>query len=85
VSATCARCGANWGVDTDDCEPVEGQDAIAQLACRDRELANLHSLLRSVTGKLEAAAELLALDTKITIDEMRAAAREIDTVLEALS
>jgi hypothetical protein len=81
----CARCGleqeagelSHFG----ECAlPRERQDA-----CRDRELANLRSLLRSVTGNLERAAELLQSDTQISIDEMRQAAREIDVVLEVLS
>ncbi len=53
----CARCGAPFGVDTGDCQPLERQDTVAQLACRDRELANLRALLRSVTGKLERIGE----------------------------
>lgn len=60
VSA-CARCGLPAdGPDITGigrCYARLGSDS-GDLACRDRELANLRSLLRSVTGKLEEAAEL---------------------------
>lgn len=54
--SSCARCGHRPDGDGKDCN----SDASARLHCRDRELANLHSLLRSVTGKLEEAADDLA-------------------------
>lgn len=73
--STCAKCNASL----DDYFDPEKKltECPVVVFCLQRQLANLRSLLRSVTGNLEAAAELLALDTKITIDEMRAAAREI--------
>ena len=59
---TCARCGMQ---DCPDAIAANGGEAVlpydglaAALGCRERELANLRSLLRSVTGKLEQAAEL---------------------------
>lgn len=84
----CARCGLpNEGPDISPfgrCYSGLGSDR-GDLECSRRELANLRSLLRSVTGNLERAADLLSGDTRITIDDMRAAAREVDTALEALS
>jgi hypothetical protein len=53
----CARCGLE--ADAADLT-VSGEcpgPAEARLQCRDRELANLRSLLRSVTGKLERIGE----------------------------
>ena len=49
----------------------------------DTELANLRSLLRSVTRRLENAREIL--DGKCEARNMFAAAAELDAVLEALS
>lgn len=81
--SACIRCGAPFGVDTDDCEPLEGQDTIAKLHCRDRELANLRSLFRSVTGDLEAASELL--EPPYEPNCARAAQKLVQAVLETLS
>jgi hypothetical protein len=52
------------------------------LACRDRELANLHSLLRSVTRKVELAHEELAQEDGKPIERCR---ELLIQVLEALS
>lgn len=55
--STCARCGAGIGMAGDRCaaQPSVEPTALESLRCRDRELANLHSLLRSVTISLEQA------------------------------
>ncbi len=66
--STCARCGGS-----------EDIDAHTLAACRDREIANLHSLLRSVTRRLENARELW------NDGHEKAMVAEIDAVLEALS
>jgi len=86
VSTTCARCGLPlfdinvvsvagqcWGED----------NGLGTIACRDRELANLRSLLRSVTGKLEDARERC---NELDWNDMSVAqvAARIDSVLEAL-
>jgi hypothetical protein len=82
---TCARCGRpECGVATagDECE---GALLPATVECREAELANLHSLLRSVTGKLEEALELIdaeAYPADIGMDRVKAL---IDSVLEILS
>lgn len=75
---TCARCGsADCDVETrDDCDDQKASDRVA---CRDRELANLRSLLRSVTRQLENALECI-LD-----DRPSSASDDIRAVLEALS
>lgn len=58
---TCSKCGVRL---TDEryleCadEDTEFSGGAAYTACLERQLANLRSLLRSVTEKLEAAAEL---------------------------
>lgn len=77
--STCARCGHRPDGDGKDCN----SDASARLHCRDRELANLHSLLRSVTGKLEEAQ--LALEGETTEQGVLRAYGLIDSVLEVLS
>lgn len=53
--STCARCGL-----PDERDPLGDCSGKGALACRTRELSNLHSLLRSVTGHLEEAADDLA-------------------------
>lgn len=78
--STCARCGHRPDGDGKDCN----SDASARLHCRDRELANLHSLLRSVTGKLEEAAEILTEGGGSVAAECRALPL-IHQVLEVLS
>jgi hypothetical protein len=74
--STCARCGE------DDCEAEWGRKEA--LECRDRELANLRSLLRSVTGKLEEAAAELEGQPDDPIRWLNARAL-VDIVLEKLS
>lgn len=66
--ATCARCGSA------ECEADQAtsQNAFV-VACRDRELSNLHSHLRLTSRKLEACMETLA-----------RARDELDAVLESL-
>jgi hypothetical protein len=105
--STCARCGRQqsdiWpgtsGVNPAVCYVAvskgTGEHDWTELACRDRELANLRSLLRSVTGKLEEAGGALerirdGLDGSDQIQwdlqqEADLALRDIWSVLEALS
>lgn len=100
--STCARCGRPVGDDGgDECavsvsgDECEGALMPATIACRDRELANLHSLLRSVTGELEEAGGAIkrireGLDGSDRIQwdlqqEADLALRQLDAVLEALS
>lgn len=93
--STCARCGRQqssaWpgtsGVNPSVCYVAvskgTGEHDWVALTCRDRELRNLHSLLRSVTGKLEEALEDLAPGHNDR--EVSRARLLIDQVLEALS
>jgi hypothetical protein len=75
----------------EDCDSTEcsvaiavGDDEpIAYSQCLERQLMNQSSLLRSVTGKLEEARELL--DGQTEARNMFAAAALIDSVLEVLS
>lgn len=56
----CARCGlpnGNAGDEPRACLVHKDDSWEDVVACRDREIANLHSLLRSVTGKLERIGE----------------------------
>lgn len=55
------------------------------LACRNRELANLRSLLRSVTGKLEEAATRLSEVDAATCAEVGDVLDIVNGVLEVLS
>jgi len=55
---------------------------LEQLPCARRELANLRSLLRSVTGKLEEALELVGQDEDGGSPVVK---RLLDSVLEVLS
>lgn len=65
--STCARCGRPNGWDwQSECvsnqewdEDSDSWQKLATIECRDRELLAARSLLRSVTTKLEEAAELL--------------------------
>ena len=94
--STCARCGhpLKSGAECDDGSSAE-TEAFIQVECRDRELANLRSLLRSVTRRLENARELLETSTtvegvsfKVKFNEDIDTDRlkdELDAVLEALS
>lgn len=86
----CARCG------TDECRSDNarghslGDDVYDIVDCRDRELANLRSLLRSQTLRLERAVEYLqeAQQDATTAHASRSVARaemEVTSVLEALS
>lgn len=77
---TCARCGHRPDVEGKDCN----SDASAKLHCRDRQLANLHSLLRSVTRRLEFASEFLSEHHYDPLETAKART-EIDAVLEILS
>jgi hypothetical protein len=58
------------------------QALVAAVACRDREIANLHSLLRSVTAKLERAADELSGRND---DRLLLPMQLINAVLEVLS
>jgi hypothetical protein len=58
----------------------DGQEHV--IACRDRELANLRSLLRSVTGKLEEAHDMI---DGVPGSDAEHSKRLIASVLEALS
>lgn len=89
MSATCARCARCglpcWEIGRSDipsptCSAHYGGTAL--VLCRDRELANLHSLLRSVTGKLEEAADDLASRND---DRLLRPLATINSVLEVLS
>lgn len=57
MMSTCARCGMEQGewMDADKCSAHQDENDVGVIDCRNRELTNLHSLLRSVTGKLEEA------------------------------
>ena len=79
--STCARCGAPIGVDTGECDG-ERADTIGTVMCRDRELANLRSLLRSVTGKLEEAHDMI---DGVPGSDAEHSKMLIASVLEALS
>jgi hypothetical protein len=85
--STCARCGVDIGENVGaTCAESAANSEVEEsetIACRDRELANLRSLLRSVTGKLEEAAEhLQEIDNPVCAI---AARMLVDQVLEALS
>jgi hypothetical protein len=74
--STCARCG----LETDAGElTLSGTcPGVDKTACRDREIAGLRSLLRSVTAQIERAHEW--------IDENPTEAKaELEAVLEVLS
>jgi hypothetical protein len=60
-------------------------DADDVIRCRDRELANLRSLLRSQTRKLEQVAEWLDAPIVQASAELMRAKALVDSVLEALS
>ena len=89
----CARCAAECEVEAyagrfPGSAPAEAWEAIVD--CRDRELANLRSLLRSQTLKLERAVDYLqeAQQDATTAHASRSVARaemEVTSVLEALS
>jgi hypothetical protein len=80
----CSRCGLpSEGPDITGvgrCYARLGSDS-GDLGCRDRELANLRSLLRSVTGQLERAHDWLTIEPT----NSKEAAAEIEAVLEVLS
>lgn len=81
--SACARCGLEACPDGDDkLDSLPYDGLAASLGCRERELANLRSLLRSVTGKLEEANEILDGGDRFAMEK---AAALIDSVLEALS
>jgi hypothetical protein len=78
----CVRCGleqAEHWTDTGRCSAHLPDNDSGVIDCRNRELTNLHSLLRSVTGQLEQASQRCADCQPIT------AKMVIDSVLEALS
>ena len=84
----CARCGCLVGVWPDDalsikhCLAENGNNSDV-IDCRNRELANLRSLLRSQTRKLEEAmGELDDIDDPYSTQRARML---IDSVLETLS
>ncbi len=82
--STCARCGLSKDGRLGSCSAGLGS-AIGDLTCRDHELANLRSLLRSVTGKLEEAATRLTNVTPEAATQVAIALGLIDAVLETLS
>ncbi len=53
----CARCGLEANADDLTLSGECPGPAESRLQCRDREIANVRSLLRSVTGKLERIGE----------------------------
>ena len=79
--STCARCGLSADAGDLTVSGVCPGGAAEQLECARRELANLRSLLRSVTGKLEDALEELGQDEHPNVR----ASRLIDSALEAIS
>ena len=88
----CARCGleAKYYGGPEYCEAYDDDGDISSnepaiIACRDRELANLRSLLRSVTGKLEEAATRLAEVDVASCCEAPGVLGIVNDVLEALS
>jgi hypothetical protein len=84
--STCSKCNANLanGAHTECAdEDTPYSEAGAYQDCLERQLSNLRSLLRSVTGKLESAREYL--DGAVDRYAAEAAAAEIDAVLEVLS
>jgi len=94
--STCSRCGLPVGdpfIDSEKagrvCLAFESENhpehEVHVLACRDRELANLRSLLRSVTGKLERVSELMDTPLAEVSSELVRAKALVDSVLEALS
>jgi hypothetical protein len=81
----CARCGLQEGAGPGLCEASSDEPderGEATVACRDREIANLHSLLRSVTAKLERAADELSGRND---DRLLLPMQLINAVLEVLS
>ena len=84
--SACARCGAPVGIDSAACS-ASAADAtpLEKLRCRDRQIAAQASLLRSVTGKLEEAATMLAEAKHAEDIDTEGLAALIDSVLEALS
>lgn len=92
---TCARCGRSLvsGLSKTECGDMTHPDfrAEPQVECRDRQLSNLHMLLRSVTGKLEKAHDRIEHLTTLEVGprsangELETLLRELDDVLEALS
>ncbi len=77
----CARCGVYLNDPHKECsdEDTQTSEAAAYQDCLERQLSNLHSLLRSVTLRLEKA-------TEYARDDMApSAAAQIDAVLEMLS
>ena len=97
--STCARCGLPFFSEqvavtkpaTVFCMSNQHESWEDVLNCRNRELANLRSLLRSVTGKLEKAHERLEHVTTLEVGprsanaELETLLRELDSVLELLS
>jgi len=94
--STCARCGLPEGdLNGTECCAYARDNGPGTIACRDRELANLRSLLRSQTRRLEEAAEAIrdardSLDgsDRIQWDTQQAidlALRDINHVLEDLA
>jgi hypothetical protein len=87
ASATCARCGRQECGVAEAGDECEGALLPAIVECREAELLALRSLLRSVTGKLEEARELMGEDGRAPLDiaEKDRIAALIDSVLEVLS
>jgi hypothetical protein len=80
--ASCVRCGRKSTRGDLTMRGVCALPAENIAACRDRELANLRSLLRSVTGKLE---ELHAILLDDEYGPKSTPVMLIDSVLEVLS
>lgn len=79
MTTGCTRCGS------EECRVYLSEppwSATDIVDCRDRELSNLQSLLRSVTLRLENARECCDGADRLAVD---AIARELDAVLEMLS
>lgn len=79
--STCARCGlelGNW-MEADKCSAHQDDNSSGVIDCRNRELANLRSLLRSVTGKLENALD------DLEDGDAQGCRQKLTAVLEVLS
>jgi hypothetical protein len=83
---TCARCGQALGewMEADKCSAHQDDNSSGVIDCRNRELANLRSLLRSVTGKLEKAGDLLT-QPSLSLTDQQSALELVESVMEVLS
>lgn len=89
VSFCCPLCGEPLPGGSECSDTNRPADApAAEIACLRRQLANLHSLLRSVTSRLEKVAEILrATDTcePVSVADHMTMTAYVNAVLQALS